>query len=177
MNKVVFLDRDGTINVDKGYVFRREDWQFTPDAPAALKRLADAGFVLAVITNQSGIARGYYTAADMRALHEYMAEELEKSGVHIAAIAFCPHDRDSTCDCRKPNPGMVKHIEEQVGAIDYAASWTVGDKTADLMFGKNIGTHTALLRSQYWNKEDLTVEPDVIVDTLASAVDTIVRSL
>lgn len=173
MRKVVFLDRDGTINVDRGFVQSRDQWEFTEQAPAALKKLQDSGYALGIITNQSGIARGLYTAADMRAVHEYMSEELAKDGVTIDAIAFCPHDRDSTCDCRKPMPGMAKHIEEQIGAIDYANSWTIGDKTVDMEFGQSVGTRTALIRSKYWVEAILTVKPDLIVDSLFDAAEKI----
>lgn len=176
MRNVIFLDRDGTINVDHGYVHSRDQWEFTVRAPAALKKLQEAGYALGVITNQSGIARGLYTAADMRALHEYMSAELAREGVTIDAIAFCPHDRDSTCDCRKPMPGMAKHIEEQIGAIDYATSWTIGDKTADMEFGHATGTKTALIRSQYWKEEELTTQPNIIADSLWEAVEAIVQN-
>lgn len=173
--KVIFLDRDGTINVDHGFVHKVADWQFTADAPAALQLLHDAGFALAVITNQSGIAHGLYTTADMRVVHEHMQTELKKSGVAIDAIAFCPHGRDSLCDCRKPQPGMAKHIEEQIGAIDYAASWTIGDREADLGFGVNNGTHTALIRSKYWQEDKLTQAPDMIVDSLWEAANKVLN--
>ena len=136
--------------------------------------LQDAGYHLAIITNQSGIARGLYTEADMKRLHEYMKEQLAEQGVHIAAVAFCPHDRDSTCDCRKPNIGMAKQIEDKIGAIDYAASWTIGDKPADLGFGKNAGTRTALLTSRFWNAEDLPVAPTLIAEGLYEAAQKIV---
>lgn len=173
--KVVFLDRDGTINVDRGFVSRVAQWQFTDRAGEALKKLQRAGFALVIITNQSGIARGLYTTADMRALHEYMSEELAKAGVTIDAIAFCPHDRDATCNCRKPRVGMASAIAEQIGAIDYTASWTIGDKSVDVEFGQALGAHTALIRSAYWKRADLTVEPDIVVGSLWEAAQKIVN--
>ena len=173
--KVVFLDRDGTINVDHGYVHRQEDWEFVPDVIEGLKLLQEAGFLLTVITNQSGIAQGLYTTQDMRKLHEYMVEELAKEGITIDAIAFCPHGRDSTCECRKPGPLMAKHIEEQVGAIDYPNSWTVGDKEADVGFGQANGTKTAIIRSKYWQDGELTTEPDLVVDSLKEAARRITK--
>lgn len=172
---VIFLDRDGPINVDHGYVAKKEDWTFAPRAPQALKLLHDAGFILSIITNQSGIAQGYYTTHDMRELHHYMNEQLQKEvGITIEAIAFCPHDRDSTCDCRKPQPGMAKHIEEQIGAIAYEKSWTIGDKMVDVGFGQHLSTHTALIRSEYWQTAELTTPPDIIVDSLWQAAQQIV---
>lgn len=164
--RVIFLDRDGTINVDHGYVHTIAKWEFTPQAVEALKLLQDAGYVLAVVTNQSGIARSLYPETDMQQLHAYLLSETAKAGVIIAAIAHCPHDRDSTCECRKPEIGMAKQIEAQVGPIDYAASWTIGDKEADAQFGRTAGTKTALVKSQYWQPEKLTIKPDLVVESL-----------
>lgn len=173
--KVVFLDRDGTINVDDGYTYKIADWHFTPQAPEALKMLQESGYRLTVITNQSGIARGLYTQDEMEKLHEYMKQQLAAAGVTITAIAFCPHDRDQNdCACRKPKSGMTKQIEPVVGEIDYGASWTVGDKEADVGFGKNAGTKTALIRSQYWKEGQLTEQPDMIVDSLYDFAEQVV---
>lgn len=165
MKKVAFLDRDGTLNVDHGYVHKVEDWEFNDRAPEALKKLQDAGFALAVVTNQSGIGRGYYTVEDMKKVHEHMVQELAKHGVKIDAIAYCDHDPDAACDCRKPAPGMAKQIEEQLGDIDYANSWMIGDKEADVLFGEAIGTKTVLINSKYWGS-DMGIKPDIVVDSL-----------
>lgn len=175
--KVIFLDRDGTINVDHGYVFEQKLWAWTPGAIEGMKLLQEAGFVLTVITNQSGIAQGLYTEADMQALHAYMLAELEKQGVRLAAIAFCPHNREQdNCDCRKPKTGMATQIEKEIGEIDYQNSWTIGDKEADVGFGKNTGTHTALVKSQYWKETQLTQKPDLIVDNLLEAAKYITQN-
>ena len=173
--KVVFLDRDGTINVDSGYVYRVEDWMFAWHAPEALKLLQDAGFTLGVVTNQSGIGQGLYTEEDMNNIHEHMFMELKKKGVSIQYLAFCPHSRDSACDCRKPGIGMIKELERQIGQIDYAGSWTIGDKLLDFELGRNASTNTALIRSEYWNSSDLEEEkPDIIVDSLYEAAQAII---
>ena len=172
--RVIFLDRDGTLNVDHGYVHSQEEWEWVPGAIDACKRLQDAGYTLAVITNQSGIAHGLYTEEDMHALHAFMNEELEKNGVHLAMIAYCPHARSQKdCDCRKPNIGMAKQIEVKIGEIDYANSWTIGDKEADMLFGKTAGTNTALITSKYWGKEELSAQPDLVVDSLQEAAEKI----
>lgn len=174
--RVVFIDRDGPVNVDCGFVSKKEDWQFAEKSPEALRKLQDAGFALGIITNQSGIARGLYTVADMQAVHKYMNDGLAKHGVTINAIAFCPHDRDSTCDCRKPAPGMAYQIEQKIGPVSYPESWTVGDKIADIKFGKAVGTKTALMRSKYWQESELMIQPDIIVDSLWEAAGKIVAS-
>lgn len=166
MNKVIFLDRDGTINVDHGYVRQIADWQMITNVPEALKLLQSAGYKLAIITNQSAIADGRYTEVDMQNLHEHMKKHLIKYEVAIDAIAFCPHAREATCACRKPKTGMTRQVEEALGRVDYIHSWTVGDKEADVGFGKNVGTKTALIKSAYWNESALQQKPDLTVDSL-----------
>ncbi|HSX24984.1 MAG TPA: D-glycero-beta-D-manno-heptose 1,7-bisphosphate 7-phosphatase [Candidatus Andersenbacteria bacterium] len=173
--KIIFLDRDGTLNVDHGYVNEADQWEWIEGAIDACKKLQDAGYALGIVTNQSGIAQGLYTEEAMHELHRYMLEEFEKHGVHIDAVAYCPHGRNQTdCDCRKPNIGMAKQIEEKIGEIDYVNSWIIGDKEADLLFGKNAGTHTALIRSRYWAEAKLSAKPDLIVDSLKEVADKIV---
>ncbi len=176
--KVIFLDRDGTLNVDHGYVNEASHWQWIDGAIDACKKLQDAGFTLAVVTNQSGIAQGMYTLEDMHKLHEMMEHELADHGVQLAMIAYCPHARNQTdCDCRKPGIGMAKQIEAVIGEIDYVNSWIVGDKDADVMFGKNAGTYTAIIRSQYWTEESLSAKPDLIVNSLKEAAELIIRKI
>lgn len=173
-NKVIFLDRDGTINVDKGYVHRQQDWEWIPGAVVALKQLAGAGFRLVVVSNQSGIGHGLYAESDVRVLHTYMEKSLAQHGVVLDAIAYCPHRREAGCSCRKPRTGLAHEIEQVIGPIDYAASWTVGDKVADICFGQALGTRTALIHSRYWNEVGLVKKPDAIVDSLLEAA-TIIR--
>jgi D-glycero-D-manno-heptose 1,7-bisphosphate phosphatase len=172
--KVIFLDRDGTINVDQGYIYRASDWEFADRAPAGLKKLQEAGYRLAVVTNQSGIGRNYYSIEDMEALHAHMKRELAKHGVTLDAIAFCAHAPEEKCACRKPETGMTRQVEEQLGEIDYARSWIVGDKEADLKFGTSLGMRAALIRSRYWQEDELSEKPAVIVDSLLEAAKEIV---
>ncbi len=174
--KVVFLDRDGTLNVDHGYVNEAEQWEWIPGAIEACKKLQGAGYTLAVVTNQSGIGHGIYTEEDMHALHRLMERDLAEQGVHLDAIAYCPHNRDTgDCDCRKPKLGMAKQIEAKIGDIDYANSWTVGDKDKDILFGKNAGTKTIIIRSKYWEEGALPAKPDAIVDSLQEAAEIILK--
>jgi D-glycero-D-manno-heptose 1,7-bisphosphate phosphatase len=175
MTKVVFLDRDGPINVDHGYVYKIEDWQWAGGAIDGMKLLQQAGYKLAIITNQSGIGQGLYPVEDMHRLHDFMKAQLSKHGITIDAIAFCPHARDGDCDCRKPKTGMAKQIEANIGQLDYAASWTVGDKEADVGFGATLGTKTALVRSDYWQAKQLTTTPTIIVASLLEAAQYIVK--
>ncbi len=168
--KVIFLDRDGTINADHGYVHTPESFEWLPGAQEALARFQDAGYALAVITNQSGIAHGLYTEQDMHNVHDFMKSELKKAGIVLDAIAYCPHGRNQTvCGCRKPDIGMARQVEAAIGEIDYANSWIIGDKEADVGFGKKAGTKTALIRSRYWSESALQERPDVVVDSLKDA--------
>ncbi len=173
--KVIFLDRDGTLNVDHGYVYQIQKWEWIQGAIEGMKLLQDAGYKLAIITNQSGIAQGFYTEEDMQVLHTWMEKQLADHGVTLSAIAYCPHGRDSTCDCRKPNAGMAKQVEATIGSIDYGNSWTIGDKEADVGFGKNAGTKTMVIKSRYWEADNLQYQPDMIVDSLLEAAHTILK--
>jgi len=164
--KAVLLDRDGTINVDTGAVHHVTDFRFVDGAVEALGILQDAGFALAVVTNQAAVADGRLSAEELGAIHGHMRNELESFGVHLDAIAHCPHRSDAGCPCRKPRPGLLKEIEHQIGVIDCRRSWMVGDKESDIGFGRNSGLQTSLIRSRYWDSDTLTVEPDRIVNSL-----------
>jgi D,D-heptose 1,7-bisphosphate phosphatase len=167
---VVFLDRDGTLNVDFVYVHQIEDWRFTDRAADALRMLRAAGFAVALVSNQSGVARGLSTATDIEALHRHVRDLLARDGAALDAVAYCPHGPEDDCDCRKPRTGLARQVERQLGQpIDYAASWTIGDKLSDLAFGVALGTRTALLRSRYWNDSELETDPDVVADSLYDA--------
>jgi D-glycero-D-manno-heptose 1,7-bisphosphate phosphatase len=169
MRKVVFLDRDGTLNVDKGFVYSVDSWQWIEGALEALQRLRDCGFALAVVTNQSGIGHGLYTLEDMKILHAHMQKDLTNAHVRDVVLAYCPHRRDGACDCRKPLPGMAREVEHALGEVDYKNSWTVGDKLADIGFGKALGTRTILLESRYWSLVPQAIQPDGIMPSLKEA--------
>ena len=106
MSRFVFLDRDGTLVRDAGYVHRIEDYALLPGVVPALRRLAAAGFGLAVVTNQSGIGRGLFSLADYHAFERHLEADLARQGVPLAASFFCPHRPDEGCACRKPAPGL-----------------------------------------------------------------------
>ena len=165
LHKVIFLDRDGTINVDHGFVGEIARWEFVERASEALCALQADGFKLAVVSNQAGVADGRFSVEDVHRLHAHMARELEQGGVTLDAIAFCPHGR-SGCDCRKPKTGLAKSVEASIGPIDFATSWVIGDKESDIAFGKSLGSKTALIRSRYWQPDTLAVAPDLTVNSL-----------
>lgn len=149
--KAVFLDRDGVINVDHGYVCRPEDFCFARGAVQGMQQILNAGYKLVVITNQSGIARGFYTEKDYEALTAHMQAELANAGVHLCGVYHCPHLPDAAvdayrkdCDCRKPGPGMILRAAQDHG-IDLSQSILVGDKQSDIAAGRAAGVRACYL--------------------------------
>ena len=152
MDKAVFFDRDGTLNVDGHYIYRIEDFKWMPDAAEAIRYCHDKGYLVIVVTNQSGVARGYYTEDDVHALHEYMNDELQRLGTSIDAFYYCPHHPEAKiekyridCDCRKPNPGMVLKACHDFG-IDMSKSYMIGDKKRDVECGERAGVRGILYK-------------------------------
>lgn len=137
--KAIFLDRDGTLNVDVNYLYKIEDFAWMPEAKEALAYLQGQGYTLFVITNQSGIARGYYTIAQMEELHAYMNQELAQVGAHIEKFYYCPHHNKEgvlpeyvkDCDCRKPKPGMFLQAMSEY-EVDKEKSLMIGDSKRDV---------------------------------------------
>ena len=138
MKKAVFLDRDGTINVDHGYLYRREDFIYTEGAVEALRILEELGYLLIIVTNQSGIARGYYSEEDFDKLNQWMLRDLAQKGVRVAKTYFCPHypqgkiERYAVeCECSKPGTGMFRKAQKEWD-LDMEQSFAVGDRLRDL---------------------------------------------
>lgn len=140
MNKAVFLDRDGTINKDINYLYRIEDFEFLDGVPEAIRKMNEAGYLVLVVTNQAGIARGYYTAEDVHKLHRHIDEQLAQYGAHIDAWYYCPHHPDITgpCNCRKPKPGMIEQAIKDFN-IDTSNSILIGDQPSDIEAGESCG--------------------------------------
>jgi len=144
MSRFVFLDRDGTLVRDLGYTHRIEDYELLPGVAAGLRRILDAGYRLAVITNQSGIGRGYYSAEQYAAFQAHLANDLTRQGVPIEASYFCPHHPEAECECRKPRPALLHRAEQELGA-DLARSWVIGDSTVDVELAQRGGCRGAVL--------------------------------
>jgi len=168
MNKAVFLDRDGVINEDSGYVHKIEDFKLYPDVLEALKLLND--FKLFIVTNQSGIGRGYYSEEDFHKFNNHLLNELKKEGIEIGESYFCPHHPDKSCDCRKPNIKFIKEAEKKYN-INPKESWVIGDHPHDIEFGKNAGCKAVYLLRCHGEKhrKELKVKPDGITMTLLEA--------
>jgi D-glycero-D-manno-heptose 1,7-bisphosphate phosphatase len=154
MKRAVFVDRDGTINVEKDYLYRIEDFEFVGGAPEAIRLLNEAGWFVVVVSNQSGVARGYYTEEDVDNLHRYIAAELGKSGARVDAWLYCPHHPNGKgsyslpCRCRKPKPGMLLEAARRFD-IELASSVMIGDKLVDIEAGRAAGCRSILVRTGY----------------------------
>ena len=148
MMKVAFLDRDGVINNDLAYVHKIDDFSFTEGCIEALTLLQQKGFALIIVTNQSGIGRGYYTEHDYQQLTQWYVEALSRQGVNITQVFHCPHAPEEQCDCRKPKTGMFLQAASQY-TIDFSASIMVGDKLSDIQAANSAGIqHTYLLEEK-----------------------------
>ena len=176
-SKYILLDRDGTIIFDKHYLHDPDGVELLPGAVEGLKRMQDMGFGLAVLTNQSGVGRGYYDAASVRACNERMAEMLRPHGVVFAGIFYCPHAPEQGCHCRKPEPGLMEQAAEALG-FDPSKAFMIGDKEADMGVGKNTGATTILVRTGKGaaHEERCRGIADYVTDDLRGAAD-IIESL
>ena len=169
----VFLDRDGTLIEEVNFLSRVEDLRLFPYTADAVKLLKESGFLVIVVTNQSGIGRGVYDEAAMHSIHEQIQVEL--SGA-IDGFYFCPHLPCDGCDCRKPELGMINSALADF-EIDMDRSWMVGDKKIDVETGTNANIRTAFVLTGYGqqHKASLQYIPDVISDTLADAAQAIIN--
>lgn len=138
MARAFFLDRDGTLNEDRGYVHKVEDFVFLPGAVEAIKMINRHGYLAVVVTNQSGVARGYYTRRDVEDLYAHVSRQLFAAGARIDAFYWCPHHPLEQCRCRKPRPGMLLRAAREMD-IDLAGSVMVGDRVSDVMAGLGAG--------------------------------------
>lgn len=136
--RIAFLDRDGVLNVDKGYAFQPEDLEWMPDAKEAVRWLNDQGILVAVVTNQSGIARGLYSESDFWEFMRAMAAQLEALDARFDAVYHCPHAPADGCDCRKPMPGLVTRGLTELGG-DASESFLLGDKPTDIEAARRAG--------------------------------------
>lgn len=152
-NKAVFLDRDGTINYDYGYIHEAKRLRLIRNAGKSLKNLAEHGYKLIVITNQSGIGRGYFNLSDAEAINATLNERLKKLKVQIDKFYICPHAPNEDCQCRKPSPAMILQAAHDHN-IDLTKSYMIGDKISDVECGKNAGVRSFMITKtcniNYW---------------------------
>ncbi len=176
----VFLDRDGTLNREVDYLRDPDQLELLRGVPAALGQLAEQGYALIVVTNQSGIARGYFSEADLARIHARLRDLLVEHGVRLDHVAYCPHHPTvglpgylRACECRKPAPGMLLDSARRLG-LDLARSWMIGDSARDLEAGEAAGTRSVLVRTGKGRAELESMKtagrgPEHVADDLAGA--------
>ena len=175
----VFLDRDGTLNVDTGYVKSPDDFTVLPGVGAALARLKQAGARLVVVTNQSGLGRGYFSSRDLEAIHSKLRLVLAEDGVTLDGLYFCPHHPDDHCNCRKPARGMIDRAHAEL-KVDLSRSYVIGDSIRDVELAKQVGARSLLVMTGPSGAEALAdlmardLPPDYVAEELSQAVDWIV---
>lgn len=191
MSIAFFLDRDGTLNVEKGYIRNVDDLELIPGVAQAVRRLNDAGILAILTTNQTGAARGFYDLSHIHALNDRIQTLLkEEAGAHLDAVFYCPHLEKGTveefakaCTCRKPETGMILEAVKQFPQIEQASSYVLGDKASDVEFGKNAGCKSVLLKTGYGERvlagkyQSLSITPDYVCDDMPQAVDIILNEL
>lgn len=169
--RAVFLDRDGTIIEDMVYLSDPERLRFLKGAVEGLKRLYSAGYYLFVVTNQSGLKRGFLSLERLLVIHRKLDLLLRREGIIVKKFAFCPHHPNERCRCRKPETFMVKRILKEYPDIDLEESYTVGDKYTDVLLGQKVGTKTILIGDRDAGK----ARPDYIARDLLQASEIILK--
>lgn len=191
MTIAVFLDRDGTINVEKGYMCKLDEVELVEGAAQAIRKLNDAGILAILTTNQTGAARGYYDEAHIVALNNRVAELLQQQAdARLDAVFYCPHLAEGVveryalaCQCRKPETGMIDQACQQFPQIDRARSYVLGDKASDVAFGYAAGARPILLKTGYGEQvlagkyQSLDREPEAVCDNLPQAIELILSQV
>ncbi len=185
MNRAVFIDRDGTISEEVGYINHASRFRLFQYSAAAIKQLHDSGYLAIIITNQAGVARGYFSEGMVQDIHAKMIEELGAGGAALDAVYYCAHHPSVgeppyrlDCDCRKPKPGLLLRAARDFD-IDLAKSWMTGDRYSDIELAANAGVKSALVLSGYgrgeWEhqRDKWILQPDLVADDLLEAVSRI----
>jgi D-glycero-D-manno-heptose 1,7-bisphosphate phosphatase len=188
MTRAVFIDRDGTISEEVGYVNHVSRFKLFPYAATAIKLLKEHGWLAIVITNQAGVARGYFDEDLIQLVHQQMLRDLETAGAKLDQIYYCAHHPSageppyrSACDCRKPQPGLITRAASDF-AIDLPQSWMVGDRYSDIQLARNAGVKSALVLTGYgrgeWDhqRSRWQYQPDLVAENFLTAVESIITS-
>jgi D-glycero-D-manno-heptose 1,7-bisphosphate phosphatase len=180
LRPAVFLDRDGTIDEEVGYLNHASRFRMFPFAAPAIRRLNEAGLPVIVVTNQSGVGRGYFPESLVHTVNELMTQQLREKGAAIDAIYYCPHTSAENCSCRKPRTGMLDHAALE-HALDLQRSFVVGDRYGDIELARNAGARSVLVRTGYgegelaWHAATWPMQPDFVAEDIMQAADWILR--
>jgi D-glycero-D-manno-heptose 1,7-bisphosphate phosphatase len=180
LRPAVFLDRDGTITEEVGYLNHATRFRMFPFAAAAIRRLNEAGLPVIVVTNQSGVGRGYFPESLVHTVNELMTQQLARAGAKIDAVYYCPHTSAENCNCRKPRTGMLDRAALE-HALDLRRSFVVGDRFGDMELARNARARSILVRTGYgegelaWHPAKRSLQPDFVAEDLTRAIDWILR--
>jgi len=174
----IILDRDGTVIVEKNYLSDPDAVELLPGVVTGLRRLAESGYKFVIITNQSGVGRGYFPLTAVDGVNQRIASLLQIEGIRAEGFYVCPHAPHEECKCRKPETGMLFQAAAEHG-FDPINCWVIGDKIVDIELGKNAGTRTILVRTGYGAEVESTIKnrPDAVANNLDEASEIILRSL
>ena len=168
LQRAIFLDRDGVINKEVKYLFKIEDFRFINGVFTTCKYFTNLGYKIIIVSNQSGISRGYYSEDEYQKITQWMIEQFDKNEISILDTFHCPHHSDFNCECRKPKPGMFIHADIKYG-IDFDNSWLIGDKETDIEAANQAGiTNTILVRSGH-NINEAISNSKFIIDSIKEA--------
>ncbi|MFX1590212.1 MAG: D-glycero-alpha-D-manno-heptose-1,7-bisphosphate 7-phosphatase [Promethearchaeota archaeon] len=170
--KAIILDRDGTLIEDRDYAYKIEDFEILPGVIEGLNLLKER-FLLFIVTNQSGIGKGYYSIENFHTFNNHLLNTLDKNRINIEKTYFCPHLTEDHCECKKPKPKFIQLIAKEYN-INLKESWIIGDHPSDILFGLNGGCKTAYLRTGHGERhveelEQQNIKPDIIIDNFLEA--------
>jgi D-glycero-D-manno-heptose 1,7-bisphosphate phosphatase len=180
LRPAVFLDRDGTIAEEVGYLNHATRFRMFSFVAAVVRRLNESGLPVIVVTNQSGVGRGYFPESLVHTVNELMTQQLAKAGARIDAIYYCPHTSADNCSCRKPKTGMLERAAKE-HALDVQRSFVVGDRYGDIELARNARARSILVRTGYgegelaWHGAKWPLQPDFVAQDLTQAADWILR--
>jgi D-glycero-D-manno-heptose 1,7-bisphosphate phosphatase len=178
----IFLDRDGTITEEVGYLNHLSRFRLLDGVASAIRRLNESQLPVVVVTNQSGVGRGYFPEQLVRDVHERMKAELSDAGAHVEGVYYCPHVSADDCECRKPKPGMLQQAAREL-ALDLSRSFVVGDRHADVELAHVVGARSILVRSGYgegelaWHAKNWQRQPDLVAADLSEAVEWVLKEV
>ena len=178
----VFLDRDGTIAEEVGYLNHASRFRMFPFVAAAIRRLNEAGLPVIVVTNQSGVGRGYFPESLVHSVNELMKKDLAAAGARIDAVYYCPHTSADRCDCRKPKTSLLERAARE-HLLELSRSFVVGDRYGDIELARNVRARGILVRTGYgegelaWHSAKWPTQPDFVAEDLSKAADWILRQL
>lgn len=172
INKAIFLDRDGVINKEIGYLHKTKDFKFIDGVFEACNYFQEKGYLIIIITNQSGIGRGYYTEEDFHILNNWMNKHFRINGINITDIFFCPHAPDDDCNCRKPKPGLIQDALQK-HSIGIERSWIVGDKESDITAGNLAGIENTIIVKTGHEIDELKTNAKYILKSIKESIQLI----